>query len=195
MNHVCRLLFVAFLLLVSACSTPTEDQPPLAGAKMGGAFTLINQDGKSVRDSDFAGQYRLIYFGYTFCPDVCPIDVGRLMQGLTQFERKDPARGAKVQPIFISIDPKRDTPAALKSFVSAFHPRLIGLTGSESDIAAVAARYAIYFERGKPDATGAYKVDHQALAVLYDPKGAPIAILAHDKDPQTIAAELDRWVK
>jgi protein SCO1 len=195
MNHFLRPLFIAFLSLISACSAPTDDQPPLAGAKMGGAFTLINQDGNRVSDGDFAGRYRLIYFGYTFCPDVCPIDVGRLMQGLTSFERKDAARGANIQPIFISIDPKRDNPAALKSFVSAFHPRLIGLTGSESDIAAVAARYAIYFERGKPDAKGAYTVDHQAIAVLYDPKGAPVVIIAHDKGPETIAAELDRWVK
>jgi protein SCO1 len=195
MNHILRPLFVALLLLVSACSPQGGDQPPLAGAKMGGAFTLTNQDGKRVSDTDFAGKYRLIYFGYTFCPDVCPVDVGRLMQGLTRFEAKDPKRGAQVQPLFISIDPKRDTPAALKSFVGAFHPRLIGLTGSETEIADVAARYAVYFERGKPDAHGAYLVDHQAIAVLYDPKGAPLVIIAQDKGPESIAAELDRWVR
>jgi protein SCO1 len=195
MNHIFRPLFVATLLFIAACSPQTAEQPPLAGARMGGAFTLTNQAGQKVSDRDFAGKYRLVYFGYTFCPDVCPIDVGRLMQGLARFERSDPRRGALIQPLFISIDPKRDTPAALKSFVGAFHPRLIGLTGSEAEIADVAARYAVYFERGKPDANGAYKIDHQAIAVLYGPQGAPIAIIAQDKDPETIAAELDRWVK
>jgi len=77
-------------------------------------FTLTDQNGKTVRDTDFAGKYRLVYFGYSFCPDICPVDLQKLMRGLAQYEKADPARGAKIAPLFITVDPARDTPAALK---------------------------------------------------------------------------------
>ena len=114
--------------------------PPLKGATMGGPFTLTDQNGRRVSDRDFAGKYRLVYFGYTFCPDVCPVDLQVIGAGLRRFEASDPARAARVQPIFITVDPARDTPAVLRQYVAAFHPRLIGLTGSAEEIAARRAR-------------------------------------------------------
>lgn len=186
--------FLAGLLLIS-CSPGADAPPPLAGAKMGGSFTLSNQDGAKVSDSVFQGQYRLVYFGYTFCPDVCPVDVAQLMKGYATLEASDKAKADKLQPIFVSVDPARDTPAALKEFVSAFHPRLIGLTGSEAEIADVAKRYGVYFERATPNAEGGYLVSHSNNAVLYGPKGEPIAIIPHDKGPEEVAAELARWIK
>lgn len=162
---------------------------------MGGPFRLINQDGKTVTDADFAGKYRLIYFGYTFCPDVCPVDVQMMGRGLTAFEKADPARGAKVVPIFITVDPARDTPPVVKEFVSNFHPRMVGLTGSEKDIDAVAQRYGIAYLRQTPNGQGAYLVDHARMAVLYGPKGEPIAIMPQNATPQAFADELARWVK
>ena len=182
-------------LMVAACSPGSDAPPPLAGARMGGAFTLTNQDGAKVSDTAFAGQYRLVYFGYTFCPDVCPVDVARLMKGYGALEAVDQAKAGQLQPIFISVDPVRDTPAALKEFVSAFHPRLIGLTGTEAEIADVAKRYGIYFERDKANAQGGYLVNHSNNAILYGPKGEPIAIIPHDGDPEAIATELARWIK
>ena len=110
-------------------------QGNLAGSSLGGAFALTNQDGKPVTDKDFAGQYRLMYFGYTFCPDVCPNDVGYISRGLADFEKAQADRGARVTPIFVTVDPQRDDVAAVKAFVSAFHPRLVGLTGSPAAIA------------------------------------------------------------
>src|SRR3546814_8872622 len=92
-------------------------------------------DGRKVSYSDFDGKYRMLYFGYSYCPDVCPLDLQKLMQGYRLFEKQDPARAAKVQPIFITIDPQRDTPQVLKNYVSAFHPKLIGLTGTPDEIA------------------------------------------------------------
>jgi protein SCO1 len=195
MNRIHCALFVAFALTLAGCNGAPGGPPPLEGAKMGGAFTLVNQNGVKVRDTDFAGQYRLIYFGYTFCPDVCPVDVQRLMKGFAALEKVDKAKAARIQPIFITIDPARDTPAALKQFVSAFHPRLIGLTGSAADVDRVAALYGVYFERDKPNASGAYMVNHSANAVLYGPKGQPVAIIAHDKGPEATADELARWVQ
>lgn len=195
MNKFKILAAAVLVSALSACGTAPAGPPPLEGAKMGGAFRLTNQDGKSVTDADFAGKYRLVYFGYTFCPDVCPVDVQMMGQGLSAFEKAEPALGAKVVPIFISVDPARDTPAVVKEFVSNFHPRMVGLTGSVAVIDAVAQRYGVAFMRQKPNAQGAYLVDHARMVVLYGPKGEPIAIMPQNAKPQAFADELARWVR
>ena len=164
---------------------------------MGGAFTLVDQDGKTVSDQDFKGKYRLVYFGYSFCPDVCPTDVAVMGKALRVLEQKDKARADKIVPLFITVDPARDTPKVLKQFVANFHPRLIGLTGSVAAIDDVAKRYGIPFLRDKPNAPGAYLVDHARMMVLYGPPGEPIAIMPPNAGPdaaQQIASELARWV-
>src|SRR6476469_9886118 len=132
------LAFLMPLLILAAplaaCSRAPE--PPLAGAAIGGPYSLVDQNGRAVSDRDFAGRYRIVYFGYTHCPDVCPTDLATISQALNLFEKKDPVRAARVQPLFITVDPARDTPATLKDYLRAFHPRLIGLTGSEAQVAA-----------------------------------------------------------
>jgi protein SCO1 len=156
--------------------------PPgnLAGASLGGPFSLTDQNGKSVREADFAGRYRLIYFGYGFCPDVCPTDLALVGRGLAAFEAKDPALAATVAPIFITIDPQRDTPAALKLFVAAFHPRLVGLTGTPAQIAAVTKAYGVYAKRMDTGDPQNYLMDHSAMVYLFGPQGRPIAFLPHE---------------
>lgn len=190
-----KLHFLFPLLLLAACSQGQPDKAPLEGAKMGGAFTLIGEDGQPVRDSDFSGKYRLVYFGYTFCPDVCPVDVQKLMQGLKAFEKQDAARAAKIQPLFVTVDPERDTPAALASFTNAFHPRLIGLTGSPAAIAEVAKAYGVYYQKSPGTTPGTYLVDHSRATALYGPDGAPIAFIPESGSPDEIASELGRWVR
>jgi protein SCO1/2 len=187
-------LFPLLLALVAGCSRPTET-PPLEGATIGGPFTLTGETGKPVSSSSFDGKYRLIYFGYTFCPDVCPVDMQTLMKGYKQFETQDADRAAKIVPLFITLDPARDTPDVLRQWTDAFDPHLIGLTGTPAQIDAVAKQFAIYFKRDAPDSDGAYLVDHARMALLMGPKGEPIALIAHDKDAATVAAELDRWVR
>jgi protein SCO1 len=198
MNESASRLFTFVTLLIAlalgACSSPSAP-PPLEGASMGGPFTLTDQNGRRVSDRDFAGKYRLVYFGYTFCPDVCPVDMQVIGAGLRRFEAEDQARAAKVQPIFISVDPARDTPAVLRQFVAAFHPRMIGLTGSEAEIAQVAREYRIFYERGEPSPGGGYMVNHTRIAVLYGPEGQPIAIIPHDQGPEGVATELGHWVR
>lgn len=196
MNESAPRLFTLIALLIAlilgACSSSS---PPLEGASMGGPFTLTDQNGHRVSDRDFAGKYRLIYFGYTFCPDVCPVDMQVIGAGLRRFEAQDAARAARVQPIFISVDPARDTPAVLHQFVAAFHPRMIGLTGSEAEIAQVAREYRVFYQRGEPSPGGGYMVNHTRMAVLYGPAGQPLAIIPHDQGPDAVAAELGRWVR
>ena len=196
MNQIFRAVSILLLaILPVACGPADPGRPPLDGVKIGGPFALIDQDGKPRTDRDFAGRYRIVYFGYTFCPDVCPTDVQTIGAGLRAFEAQDPARGAKVVPIFVTVDPRRDTPAVLKAFVTAFHPRMVGLTGTPEAIAAAAKAYGIFAEADKPNAEGGYLVAHSRFAYLMDPAGKPVALLPQDKTPKDVAAELDRWVR
>jgi protein SCO1/2 len=189
-------LFCLLLALLLAGCRRDAGTPPLEGASMGGAFALTDQNGRRVSDRDFAGRYRLIYFGYTFCPDVCPTDLQKIGAGMRQFEQSDPQRAARVQPIFITVDPARDTPDVLRRFVANFHPRLIGLTGSEAEIAATARTFHI--SRTLPEPTARprdYLVDHSQITVLYGAQGEPIAIVPTDQGAGAVAQELDRWVR
>jgi protein SCO1 len=195
MNSFVKHFLPAAALILSGCNTPVPESPPLEGARLGGSFSLTSEDGTRVADTAFSGQYRIVYFGYTFCPDVCPVDAQRLMEGLKRFEAKDPKRAARIQPLFISIDPARDTPEALITFTNAFHPRLIGLTGSESEIEAVKKSFGVFAEKDEPRAKTDYIMSHSNTALLFGPKGEPIAPLSHDQGPAAVAAELDKWVK
>jgi len=189
------LLALLAALILAACSGASAGPAPLEGASMGGPFTLTDQQGRRVSDRDFAGRYRIVYFGFTFCPDVCPVDMQAIGAGLRRFEASDPGRAARVVPIFITVDPARDTPQVLRQFVGHFHPRAVGLTGSEAEIAQVARAFRIFYERGEPGAGGEYAVDHSRIAVLYGPEGQPIAQIPSDQGADAVAAELDRWVR
>ncbi|MEH3122769.1 MAG: SCO family protein [Sphingomonas phyllosphaerae] len=178
---------------LSGCAREPAGEPPLAGARIGGAFTLTDQDGRTVTDRDFAGRYRIVYFGYTFCPDVCPTDVQNVAAALKTIERDDHALGKRIVPIFITIDPARDTPAVLKRFVTAFHPRLVGLTGTPEQIAKVAKEYGIYFARGAGSGDG-YLMDHGRQIYLFDPDGKPLALLP-EGPPAAIATEVRKWAR
>ncbi len=189
------LLGAAALTVLSACSggAPSEP-PPLEGAAIGGEFTLIDKTGKTVRAADFKGRYTTLYFGYTFCPDVCPLDVQVLMQGYHRFAKAHPDLAAKVAPLFVTIDPARDTPAAVGQFTAHFGNELIGLTGTDAQIAQIAKSYAVYYKKGEGSGAKAYLMDHSRAAYLMGPQGQPIALLPVDKDADAVAAELAKWV-
>ena len=199
MNETCgsrflRVTVMAAVLALAACSAPAEE-PPLQGARLGGSFTLVDQNGKTVHDSDFAGRYRLIYFGYTFCPDVCPTDLQTVGRALRAFEKQAPDRARRIQPIFISVDPQRDTPAVLKAYVANFHPRLIGLTGSPQQLQQVERGYGISASTQEGGDGKNYLVDHTRLTTLYGPQGQPIAFIPADQGVEATTEALDRWVK
>ena len=163
------------------------------GADIGGSFTLTDHRGKRVSDKDFRGRYMLIFFGYTFCPDVCPLElqtVGRALDILG-------AKGERITPIFISVDPARDTPALLKDYVAAFHPRMVGLTGSSADIAAAAKAYRIYYRKSAGTKAEAkdYLMDHSAFIYLVGPDGKLVALFRPKTAPEELARELARIVK
>lgn len=195
-----RTMNKAFPLLLclgfAGCHPRAAETPPLAGAAIGGPFTLTDQDGHAFSSTRLAGRYPIIYFGYTFCPDVCPTDMAVLGKGMRELERSDPAVAAKVQPIFVSVDPERDTPAVLKQFVAAFYSRLIGLTGTPARIAAVAGEYAIFYRRQPPQkGASGYLINHSREALLFGPDGKPIALVPVDADADAVAAMLRKWVR
>ena len=182
------------LALVGCGSAPPAPEPPLAGAAIGGDFALTNAAGETVKWGDFAGKYRVVYFGYAFCPDICPTDMQRVAQGLKQLKQSDPAKAGRIVPIFITVDPERDTPKVVGEFAAAFSPDIIGLTGSPEQIAATAKAFAVGYSKGEPVEGGGYLVDHTTVTYLFGPDGAPIATLPTDKGAEAVAAELDRWV-
>ncbi len=198
MNSIPRILAPALALALAACGGSGDapaTAPPLAGARIGGPFVLTNSAGKVVRDSDFAGTWRIMYFGYTYCPDVCPVDVQNIAAGVKAFEDDEPELGARVVPIFVTVDPERDTPAVVGKFVSAFHPRMVGLTGSAQAIADAARAYGVSYRKVQSPGASEYLMDHSRTAILMDPQGRPVALLPQDEGGPAVAAELKKWVR
>ena len=155
---------------------------------IGGPFTLVNQAGKTVTDKDFRGQYLMIYFGYTYCPDVCPTSLTNMSDALDLLGEK----AAEVTPMLITIDPGRDTPEHLREYVTYFHPRLHALTGSPEQIAAVAKAYRVYYSKvEREDATeDDYLMDHSSVTYVMGPDGIFRLHFSHGTDAETMASRL-----
>jgi protein SCO1 len=190
----------ATLVFLAGCGAepapgPSPDGVDLRGAAIGGDFTLTGHNGEEVRWDQFAGQYRLVYFGFTYCPDICPTDIQRISQGLKEFEKAHPELGAKVRPIFITVDPERDTVAVVKEFVANFHPRLIGLTGTPQQIEATKKAFGVSASRDPEGADGNYNISHTTFTYLFDIDGEPLGIIPTDKQAAGVAAELEQWVR
>ena len=189
-------LCLPLALFAAACDAPAGE-PPLAGAAIGGPFELVDAAGKTVRWSDFDGRYRMIYFGYAYCPDICPYDVQQMMKGYNRFKEAEPELAAQVQPIFVTIDPERDTPAVVGEFTRAFSSDLLGLTGTPEQVAKAAKAFAVYYNKGEDAGDGSYLMDHSRAAYLMGRDGKPIALLpveVQDKG-EAVAAELAKWVR
>ena len=158
---------------------------------IGGPFTLEDGNGKQVTDRDFRGKYMLVYFGYTFCPDVCPTTLNEVADALDKLG----AKADRLQPIFITVDPKRDLPAIVKQYSAAFTPRLIGLTGTDEQIARVAQEYRVYYaEHRTGSGPNDYTMDHSSVLYLMGPDGRFIAPIRADADAAHIAADLARLI-
>lgn len=179
------LIVILGLLLRELAGNPTPPQPKV---DIGGAFSLVNQDGKTVTEADFAGKPMLVFFGFTYCPDVCPLSLDLLGAALDKLAETAPEKAARLQPIFISVDPARDTPAQMKDYLSYFHPSLTGLTGSREQIDAVKKAFRVYAARAKDtDANGHYNVDHSSLFYLMDGNNRYLAHFTHNMTAAQLA--------
>ncbi|WP_198373701.1 SCO family protein [Roseomonas rosulenta] len=182
----------AFLRRIASL-TGTEMPAPSAGGiqlaqgvALGGPFTLVDQTGRTVTERDFAGRPMLVYFGFTYCPDVCPTELGTIAAAL---DAMGPA-GERVTPVFITIDPERDTPAAMADYVSRFHPRMVGLTGSAEQVAQAARAYRVYYAKVRPRDSSDYLMDHSSFIYFVGPDGRVRSLFRPETTPEAIAAAI-----
>jgi protein SCO1/2 len=189
---IAAALIVALLLAGGAMLWLAQHRAPggIAGsASIGGPFTLTDGDGKTVTDQTFRGKDMLVYFGYTYCPDVCPTTLTNVAAALDKLG----VRGDRLVPVFITVDPRRDTPAVVKQYAAAFSPRIVGLTGTPEQIKAVAREYRVYYaEHRTGPGPDDYAMDHSSILYLMGPDGKFVSVVPAEEGADTIAADLAR---
>ncbi|MGX6649058.1 SCO family protein [Maricaulaceae bacterium MS644] len=188
--------------LAAAVVSRSGDAGPRSGAvrvsgeaQIGGPFTLVNQDGETVTNETYRGKAMLIYFGFTYCPDVCPLSLQVMDAALA---RLDEDQRAAFQPILITVDPERDTPQALADYVraDAFPEGLVGLTGSAEQVREAARAYRVFYARIEDDGvSSAYTVDHSSLIFLMDQDGAFADVFPHGTSPDQLASRLQQFLE
>jgi len=197
-----RSLFIFVLVAVMGTAglwiwnlvpSPAERAAPLPAATIGGPFTLVDHHGKTVHEADFRDRHLLVFFGYTFCPDVCPTAMLNVSEAMNLMGDK----ADKVRALFISIDPERDTPEVMKSFVENFHPAMTGLTGTPEQAKVAATAYRIRFGKEySPDSEGKddYLMFHSASILLMDGKGEFLRAFRHDTTPEEMAKKVREFL-
>ncbi len=186
-NRVVLVLAIALVMLVALLVGIAFQQGGgksivTGQALLGGPFTLVDQDGKTRTEKDFLGHNLLIYFGYTFCPDVCPTELAKISAAMDQLPKD-----ANVTPVFITIDPVRDGVKEMKAYASAFHPRLMALTGTEEQIRTAAKAYRVYFAKNTSAGTTDYLMDHSSIIYFMGKNGEYIAHFTVESTPEQIA--------
>ena len=160
---------------------------------IGGPFTLTDHNDRTVRDTDFRGSFMLVFFGYTYCPDVCPTGLTTMSEAMDRLGDKASA----VQPLFVTIDPDRDVPDQLKEYVGFFHPRILGLTGDAGATAAIARAYRVYYAKvpgDDPADAEDYRMDHSTIIYFMGPQGRFITHFRHDEDPMRMAERMEVYL-
>lgn len=187
---VCVVAIAALIALWMTQPQPSQQETKVAGVAIGGPFTLTDHNGNAVTQTSWPGQYLLVYFGFTHCPDVCPLGLNTMTEALNKTPEKIVAR---IQPLFITVDPARDTAQALREYMPLFHKKLLGLTGTEAQIAAVEKAYRVYAEK---QGTGAdYMVNHSAFTYLMGPDGTLLKIWPHKTSADEMADDFKTLVK
>lgn len=173
-----------------------SDSPSHAaeGVTLGGPFELIDQNGETRTDVYFQGRYLLISFGFTYCPDTCPTTLSVISEALDAFAERAPARASRVVPVFVTVDPMRDTAPVLKNYLANFHPRLVGLTGRPEQIERMAKQYGAFYAPVPTGVPNDYLMDHSAFILLMGPQGDYLTHFDHGADVQEIVDELSRWI-
>ena len=174
-------------------TTPRTGQPveSTGTALIGGPFSLVGEGGKTVTDQNFRGRYMLVFFGFTHCPDICPAELQVMSQALDRLG----AKADKVVPIFITLDPERDTPETVAKYVQSFGPNFVGLSGSPETVAAAAKAYRVaYTKVENKDSREDHTIDHSALAYLMGPDGKYLAHFPYGTDPEKMAEKLSQYL-
>jgi protein SCO1/2 len=184
-----RALLLCLALLLAACSPPPRfNATELKGVDWGREFSLTGHDGKSHTLAEFKGRAVILFFGYTHCPDVCPITMSSLRELMPLMG----ADGQRVQVLFVTVDPERDTPPLLAQYVPAFHPSFLGLYGDAAATAKVAAEFKVFYRKQPGANPASYTVDHTAGSYVIDPLGRLRLYFRHGETPERMAADLKR---
>jgi protein SCO1/2 len=186
-------IFALMVVIASFLIVPLASAETTSGeVKTGGRFILKNHHGKIVTDQDFNGKFMLVYFGYTYCPDVCPTSLQVMSRALDII--KEDAK--HIQPLFITVDPKRDTAAVLRDYVSAFHPSILGLTGSIATIESVTKKYRVVYSRSSEKDADAddYFMDHTASMFFMGPNGEYLARFPYAMTSEQMAEKMRGFV-
>lgn len=186
-----RLLIVLALLLLVGCSDQHWRTTDISEIMPALDFDLVNEEGVEVDETLYEGKATLLYFGYTHCPDVCPITLARIA---TALRRLDAGVRDQIQVLFVSVDPNRDTPEVLQLYTDAFGPEFVGLTGDSADIDAVANRYRVTYDYGDEDANGNYNVTHTSAVFAFDPQGSAHFMIRDSDTLESIVADLNQLV-
>lgn len=182
---------VAFIPGAIDSLMPQRGPVTVGKALVGGPFEMTSHNGERVRDSDFRGKLMLVYFGFTYCPDICPAGLQVMTAALDSLG----AEAERVAPLFITVDPERDTPEQLKQYVSSFHKSVIGLTGSAEDVSRAAKAYRVYYRKVQDPALSDYTMDHTSFMYLMDGKGEFITHFPHAVPPEKLAERLRTEIK
>lgn len=192
---LCVLALIGLLAWLGSDVVPlTKDKAGREQGKalIGGDFTLVDGAGKTVTEQDFRGKYMLVYFGFTHCPDICPTSLLLIQNALNKLNGK----GKKVVPVFITLDPERDTPEAVGQYVAHFGPTMVGLSGTRAQIDAVAAAYKVYHRKAEvEDSAMGYVIDHSGFMYLMGPDGAYITPFPHTISEQSLTDGLAAAIK
>lgn len=183
---VATLLLLGVTYVVTLGRTTPLDQcfgSSVAGGAIGGPFTLINGEGQTVTDAEVITEPTLVYFGYSFCPDVCPIDNARNAEAVDILAQQ----GVSATPVFITIDPERDTPQVMKDYTANFSPKMIGLTGSAAQIKAAAGAYRVVYSKAEDDDPDYYMMNHSVFTYLMMPGTGFAAFFRREDTPQQVA--------
>jgi len=171
---------------------PDKQSWTIGKAAIGGPFQLVDHNGRTVTEKTYNGQYLLVFFGFTYCPDVCPA----ALQTVTAVMKKLGRKADRLRPLFISVDPERDRPAVLKQYVSNFDSRIVGLTGSAEQVSAAAKAYRVYFRKVKDAGNaGSYTMDHSAFVYLMSPQGEFVTHFTHATPVEKMAERLSAAIR
>lgn len=184
---VALTLSIALVVYKNETSTAPKGSSPVAGLSIGGAYDLVDDNGNPRSDQDFKGVYKLIYFGFTYCPAICPTELSKITSVMNALP---PETAAQIQPLFITIDPERDTVPVMHDYVSLFHEKLIGLTGTPAQIDAVKQTYRIYAKKVQDENLNDYTMDHSSYIYLMSPDDTLLSIYRTKDTPADMIAEI-----